>query len=303
MLAAVDLGSNSFRLLAVVPRRDEWHPLADERLRVGLARGLDGRECLSRDAVARGLVALRRFRTYLRSLAPVRVRAVATDTLRRARNRRSFLEPASRLLGTPVEVISGSEEAALIYAGAVPASPVGSGPGQLVLDIGGGSTEVAVGRGARPLRAESLPLGCIPLTRDHFPDGNMTAERLRAAVRAVRGHAGPALCPVRQHGWERAWGASGTVEAVTGLAGSLGALEVDGTLGPEGVAAVQEALLANPQAGQRAALPGVGAARAGVLPGGFAILAGLMEELGLHGLAPARGALREGLVRELIQGL
>jgi exopolyphosphatase/guanosine-5'-triphosphate,3'-diphosphate pyrophosphatase len=297
------LGSNSFRLLLAVPEGRGWRPLVEDRVRVGLARGLDGRERLSRDAMARGLGALRRLRPHLRALGPTQVRAVATDTLRRAHNRRAFLEAAQRILGEPVEVISGTEEAALIYAGAV------AGPGepghesQLVLDIGGGSTEVAAGRGCRPLRAESLPLGCIPLTRDYFPDGVMTGPGLEAAVQAVRRHLRGNLSGIRQHGWQQAWGASGTVEAVVGLAASLCAGAGEGRLDRHSLAAVREQLQIHADPAQRARLPGVGEARAGVLPGGFAVLLGLFDELGLESLGLARGALREGVVRGLMQDL
>ena len=300
-LAAVDLGSNSFRLLIIAPQGEAWQVLVEERVRVGLARGLEGGGRLSRSAMARGLAALRRFRPHLRALGPRRVRAVATDTLRRAENRQAFLRPASRLLGVPVEVISGPEEAALIYAGAVAGGRGAAERRQLVLDIGGGSTEVAVGLGERPAQGESLPLGCIPLTGDHFPGGAMDEAALRSAEDTVRRLAAPALGPAREHGWQWAWGASGTVEAVVGLAAELGVLSPERGLDAAALAAVRERLLQSPRPAQRAGLPGVGAARAGVLPGGFAILTGLFEVLGLEWLAPARGALREGVVRGLMR--
>jgi exopolyphosphatase/guanosine-5'-triphosphate,3'-diphosphate pyrophosphatase len=296
---ALDLGSNSFRLLLAARQGDSWRPVADHRVRVGLARGMNDRNELSREAIARAIWGLRGLGSQLDAVQPSRCRVVATDAVRRSGNRQIFLDLAERVLGVPVEVVSGAREAALIYRGAV-AGDAGD-RSQLVLDIGGGSTEVAVGRGSHPARSESFPLGCVPLGEAYFPAGELTGAALQAATAHARESLEASLPSLRQHGWDCAWGASGTLEAVMAIGDAHGALSPEGGLTPQGLASVREVLLAHAGPDQRASLPGVGPERAALLPGGFAILTALYQVLGIEALFPARGSLREGLIEELIR--
>ena len=178
-LAAIDMGSNSFRL--------EIGQLSGERYRridylketVRLGAGLDAAGFLSEEAAARGLECLARFARRLEGFVPAQVRAVATQTLREAKNRNAFLLRAQAMLGLPIEIISGREEARLIYAGVARLQP--STVPRLVIDIGGRSTEMIVGHGTRPECAESFQVGSVSLSMKYFPDGRFSERSFRAA--------------------------------------------------------------------------------------------------------------------------
>ena len=184
--AAVDIGSNSFRLelgqigagAAARYRRVDY---LKETVRLGA--GLDANGMLSDEAAQRGLACLRRFSARLAGWEPAQVRAVATQTLREAKNRDQFLLRAQEALGYPIEVISGREEARLIFAGVAHLQP--SGVPRLVVDIGGRSTELILGRGRQPSVAESFGVGCVSLSLRYFGDGQITAAGFRAAQMAA----------------------------------------------------------------------------------------------------------------------
>ena len=178
-LAAIDMGSNSFRLeIGQLPhsryRRIDYHK---ETVRLGA--GLDLSGMLGEEASQRGLACLRRFRSRLAGFEPARVRAVATQTLREARNRNAFLLRAQEALGFPIEIISGREEARLIYAGVNQLQP--SEETRLVIDIGGRSTELILGQGRQAQVAESFGVGCVSLSLRYFEGGELTREGFRAA--------------------------------------------------------------------------------------------------------------------------
>ncbi|HEY1090403.1 MAG TPA: exopolyphosphatase, partial [Burkholderiaceae bacterium] len=178
-LAAIDIGSNSLRLEVAELTRGKYRRLAYLKETVRMGAGLDADGRLSEAVMAAGLACLARFRAALPAHAPVELRAVATQTLREARNRNEFMRRAHQVLGHPVEVISGREEARLIYAGVARLQP--SEAPRLVIDIGGRSTEMILGRGRTPLRAESFQIGSVGLSLRFFPDGRFTPEAFRAA--------------------------------------------------------------------------------------------------------------------------
>lgn len=294
--AAVDLGSNSFHLL--IARREAGGALVIvDRLRemVRLAAGLgDGGE-ISPAARGRALACLRRFGQRLREVPPGNVRAVGTDTLRKAADARAFVEAAADALGHSVEIVSGMEEARLIYLG-VAHGLAQEGP-RLVLDIGGGSTELIVGADSEPTHKASLDMGCVGHSERYFGDGRITEEAFDAAELAARVEIEPVESHLRALRWRAAVGASGTIRAVAAALGEAG--WTDGTITADGLARLRAALV---EAGDvdRIRLPGVKPERHPVFPGGVAILRAVFAALGIDAMRISESALREGLLLDLI---
>ena len=185
ILAAVDLGSNSFRLQVARVENDQLYMLDNLREPVRLAAGLTNDKRLNKEAQQRALACLERFGERLRGLPRNAVRAVGTNSLRVAKNAAEFLQQAEAALGFPIEVIAGREEARLIYLGVAQGLPQTDGR-RMVMDIGGGSTEFIIGRGLKPLRLESLYMGCVSYTQRFFPDGKITKANLKHAELAAR---------------------------------------------------------------------------------------------------------------------
>ena len=294
-VAALDLGSNSFHML--IARLDEQGVQVLDRLRepVRLAAGLDAAGRITPEAASRALVCLERFGERLRELPGEQVRAVGTNTLRRAANAAEFREKARRALGHSIEVISGHEEARLIYLGVFSTSPPVRGH-RLVIDIGGGSTEVVIGHDARILRSHSLFMGCVTWSERFFGAG-ITREAFRRAETAAELEVRPIAARLRETGWKAAAGASGTIAAIAGLVAAE-----DGRPRAVGLAALKKLrrrLIERAGSGGRGPLRGVRPERAAVLPGGLAILIGLYRGLDIGTIAPAAGALREGLLFDL----
>ena len=305
-LAAVDMGSNSFRLeIGQLPhRRYKRIDYLKETVRLGA--GLDGAGNLTEEAQQRGLACLRRFSARLAGFAPGQVRAVATQTLREARNRNAFLLRAQEALGFPIEVISGREEARLIYAGVAHLQP-GESSGvnnnenrRLVIDIGGRSTELILGQGTRPLVTESFGVGCVSLSLRFFPEGRLTAAAFRAAQVAAGAELEEGLQPFARGKWVRALGSSGTAGAVSQLLQAAG--QSHGCITPAGLRWCMERCLEGGHI-DRIEMPGLKADRRAVLPGGLAILYTLAMQFNIEELWPAKGALRQGVVIDLHERL
>jgi exopolyphosphatase/guanosine-5'-triphosphate,3'-diphosphate pyrophosphatase len=293
-LAAIDMGSNSFRL--------EIGQLADDRYRridylketVRLGAGLDAAGFLSDEAAARGLECLGRFARRLDGFAPGQVRAVATQTLREAKNRDDFLARAQTALGRPIEIISGREEARLIFAGVARLQP--SNVARLVIDIGGRSTEMIIGRGTRPLRAESFQVGSVSLSMKYFPDGRFSERAFRDAQVAAGAELEEALGPFAPKHWHEALGSSGTVGAVSQVLAASGVS--DGRVTAAGLQWLIERCLEAGSA-DRLDLPGLKDDRRIVIAGGLSLLYTLAANFGIDELLPARGALRQGVIFDL----
>ena len=296
VLAAVDLGSNSFHM--VVARHAHGQLVILDRLRemVRLAAGLspDGR--LDRDAIGRALRCLQRFGQRLRALHADGVRVVGTNALRQARRKRWFLERARAALGHPIEIISGLEEARLIYSGMAHTSPMTADP-RLVMDIGGGSTEIIIGKGFKPHLLESLSVGCVGLAGRYFDDGRISGKRFERARTAVRMELEPVMQSYRKFGWQQALGCSGTVRVIGEVLRRLAPDESMITLA--NLRSLADHVI---DAGHIHALdlPEVDAERAPVFPSGLAILLELAETLRIDRLRVAEGAMREGLLYDLM---
>lgn len=294
-MAAVDLGSNSFHM--VVARRvdNELRMVDRMRERVQLAAGLDADQNLTDEAQERALLCLARMGQRLRDLAPARVRAVGTNTLRKAKNAPAFLERAQEALGHPIEIVAGREEARLIYLGVAHFLP-DLGRRRLVVDIGGGSTECIVGESLEVLEADSLHMGCVSYSLRFFPEGELKRKHMRAAELAARLELRTLERRFRGLGWDVSFGASGTIQAVSSVLRQNGWTE--GEITPTGLRQLRKAIIAAEHI-DKLALPGLKPERAPVIPGGVAILQALFESLGIKAMTPSRTALREGVLLDL----
>lgn len=293
-VAAVDLGSNSFHMIVARIVHGQLHVLDRLQETVRLGAGLDERNRLTAEAGRRAIDCLKRFGQRLHGMQASSVRAVGTNTLRRARRVEKFLARAEAALGHPIEVISGREEARLIYLGVAREIPE-DGP-RLVIDIGGGSTELILGERMEPRLAESLYMGCVSMWQAHFPNGRITAKALRRAETAARLELQPVEAQFR-HGWQLAYGSSGTIRTIGAVARAAGWCDSDIT--PAALAHLREALL---EAGHvdRLRFAALSADRAPVFPGGVAILTAVFDALGIESLRVSDSALREGLLYDLL---
>ena len=304
LLAAVDLGSNSFRL--IVGRVEETRAGSQiyqvDALRdpVRLAAGLSKEKMLDRASQVRGWDALKRFGERLRDFHPDHVRAVATNTLRVAKNAHEFLGEAQAALGFPIEVIAGREEARLIYAGAAHSVPASAGK-RLVVDIGGGSTEFIIGAHYTPIRMESLYIGCVSHSRQFFPAGNADEYTMRQAELAARREIQIISSDYRETGWEQAIGSSGTARALAELVEANGFNDPGVTHGITrgGLERLKRALI---KAGNvnRLKLIALKPDRVPVLAGGLSIMIAVFDELGIEYADTTDAALRLGVLYDLL---
>jgi exopolyphosphatase/guanosine-5'-triphosphate,3'-diphosphate pyrophosphatase len=297
VLAAVDLGSNSFHMIVGELRHGQLSIIDRLRETVRLSEGLTGNGNLSPAARKRALECLSRFGERLRDMHASSVRAAGTSTLRRARDSEGFREEAESALGHPIEVISGREEARLIYTGVIHSLPPYDGL-RLVLDIGGGSTELILGEGRQPKTLESLHMGCVLLTETFFREGKIGRKSFDEARLAVRLKLRPVKSYFRDFGNVEAIGTSGTILATEAVARELGIIESN-DLTPEAVEQLIERVLQFDHV-DRISLSGLPDRRAQVWPGGLAILAELLRVLRIKRLRTSDGALREGLLYDYL---
>jgi exopolyphosphatase / guanosine-5'-triphosphate,3'-diphosphate pyrophosphatase len=296
VIAAVDLGSNSFHM--VVARYSHGQLVIIDRLRemVRLAAriGEDGR--LDKDAAARALACLERFGQRLRDMNARSVRVVGTNALRVARRKQAFLERAREALGFPIEIVSGMEEARLIYSGVAHNLP--NEPGRrMVIDIGGGSTEIIIGEHFEPLELESLQIGCVSLSQRYFGEGRLSPRRIERARLAARLELEPIQAAFLRRGWERAFGSSGTVRAI---ADSIRQLDPSATGISLGGVELLLQRLGEIGHTRELDLDAVTDERRPVFPGGVVIMAEIIEALGIQQLRFVEGALRDGLLYDMV---
>lgn len=296
LIAAVDLGSNSFRLQVGRVIGNQIYPLDSLKEPVRLAAGLNAERALDDASQARALDALARFGERLRGFPGDAVRAVATNTLRVAKNVSSFLPRAEAALGMPIEVISGREEARLIYLGVAHSLPNPRSQ-QLVVDIGGGSTEFIVGRNFTPIHLESLYMGCVGFSLRYFPDGRVDKASMKAAELAARKEIQAIVHTYRKTGWDEAVGSSGTAKALVDLL-EMNGLSAGG-ITADGLDRLCAMLLRAGDAG-RLQLAGLRADRVPVLPGGLAIMSAVFKEFALEQMVFSEGALRLGVLYDLL---
>jgi len=295
-VAAVDLGSNSFHMIVAKTVEGGFHTVDRMREMVRLGGGFDPEGNLTSEACARAIACLERFGQRLRELPPGAVRAVGTNSLRQAKNANAFLRRAREALGHPIEVIAGREEARLVYLGVSHSLPEAPG-NRIVIDIGGGSTEFILGEGFETKHRESLLMGCVSYSLRFFPNGVVTASGMQAAETAAAQELRVVRPRYRAIGWQTAIGSSGTIRAIQEILlenhwSSSGVTR-------SGLLALREKLISSEKI-EGLRLPGLDPERVSVLPGGLAILNAAFIELGIEQLTVSEGALREGLLYDLL---
>lgn len=299
LLAALDLGSNSFHMIVARHSDDGGLQIVD-RLREPVRLGLglhDG--SLDEETENRALDCLRRFGQRIEPLSAQAVRVVGTNTLRQLNGQNNFLKRAGKALGQPIDVISGIEEARLIFLGV--AHSLQSDERRLVVDIGGGSTELIVGRGFKPDAMESVYAGCISVGRGPFGDGQLTSNKMRKAKLDAQRRFEPVIETFSDLRWQTVVGASGTIRSVRDVAAACHLTERADTSELTG-AAVAEIVDRVAAAGSldQLDLPGLKADRRMVFPGGIAVLSTVFETLNIDRMRVSDGALREGLLFDLV---
>jgi exopolyphosphatase / guanosine-5'-triphosphate,3'-diphosphate pyrophosphatase len=295
-LAAVDLGSNSFHLLVGRIVDGQIYPLDTLREQTQLGAGLTADKKLDRASQARALEVLAQFRERLRGLPRDAVRAVGTNALRIAKNSPAFLREARETLGFPIEVIAGREEARLIYLGVAHALPPAENK-RLVVDIGGGSTELIVGQGLKPKLMESLYMGCVSSSLRHFPDGKIDKKSLKSAVLEARQELAVVAQRYRRSGWQEAVGSSGSARSIEGIL--LENRWAAHGITRDGLDRLWDLLLDAGRADPDR-IAGLKSARAPVLPGGFAIMYAIFDELDIEQMTVSEAALRHGVLYDLL---
>lgn len=295
-LAAVDLGSNSFHMKVVRYSGTELEVVDRIRDMVRLASGLDENVNLTEEAIERALQCLSRFGERLQDIPGSQVRVVGTNTLRRAGNAREFMRRAQQAVGHQIEIIGGQEEARLVYLGVSHSVRRIEGR-MLVVDIGGGSTELIIGDGYQSRHLESLFIGCVSLSLKYFSDGMITRKNMQKAITAARLHMEPMEKAYRRIGWERAIGSSGTIRTIEKVV--VGQGWSDDGITPESLENLRAALIKTGSA-EALDLKGLGKERMPVFPGGVAALIAVFEGLKINRMWASDGALREGLLYDLI---
>ncbi|MDX8000545.1 guanosine-5'-triphosphate,3'-diphosphate diphosphatase [Xenorhabdus sp. Reich] len=290
LYAAIDLGSNSFHMLVVREVSGSIQVVTRIKRKVRMATGLDKNNHLSQQAMERGWQCLRLFSEYLQSIPATQIRVVATATLRLAVNSDEFVGKASEILGSPVNIISGEEEARLIYQGV--AYTTGGPEKRLVVDIGGASTELVIGVGAKTNQLFSLEMGCVTWLGRYFNDRSLTEENFAHAESAAHRILSPVATTLLEQGWQICVGASGTVQALQEIMIAQGMDELI-TL-PKLQQLRHQAIKCDKL--EELEIDGLTLERALVFPSGLAILIAIFQALNIESMTLAGGALREGMV-------
>ena len=296
MLAAVDLGSNSFRLQICTNHNGQLQIVDSIKDMVRFAAGLDEHKQLDQAAQERALACLAKFHERLRGFPPEQVRAVATNTFRVAKNIAPFMPLAEAALGFPIEIIAGREEARLIYTGVIHTLPPGSGQ-MLVVDIGGGSTEFVIGSRLQPDITESLNLGCVSYSLRFFPKGKVSAESFKLAVNTARSEIQRIAKLLKSTGWQLAVGTSGTARTLRDLIAA--ANPEDNRITPAALQKIAARLIEAGSA-KKAKFDGMKADRIEVFAGGLAVMSAVFAELDIDSMTVTDAALRDGVFYDLI---
>lgn len=297
-VVAIDLGSNSFHLIIARIVNGSLQVLSRLKQRVHLADGLDNNNILSQEAMDRGLNCLAMFGERLQGYPQENVRIVATHTLRIATNSQQFLEQAAKVIPYPIEIISGQEEARLIYLGVAHTQP--EKDRRLIIDIGGGSTELVIGEGFETILTESRRMGCVSFTQLFFPDHEINRKRFAQAQLAAEQRLEKISWQYQHQGWQVAYGASGTIKSIHNVLKEMG--KKDGAITQERLQLVVDKVLKFKNF-KSIDLPGLTEDRKDVFVAGLAILCGLFSSLKINELRLSFGALREGVLYEMEESL
>ncbi len=295
-IASIDLGSNSFHMIVVRVQEGNLQVIDKLREMVRLGEGLTAEKNLDPVVAERALACLERFGQRLRTLPRNNVRAVGTNTMRQLSVSDDFLARAERALGHDIEVIAGREEARLIYLGVAHGLAAGD-ERRLVVDIGGGSTELIIGEGFTPDQRESLHMGCVSISQGFFKQGLITAKAMKQAELACEVQLQPISQVFREGGWKRAVGSSGTIKAIREVVIEEGWSEAGITLN-----ALERLARALVDAGSldKLQLKGLAEERKPVFPGGVAVLLAVFRSIGIERMQISDEALREGLIYDML---
>src|SRR5690554_4924610 len=298
LIAAIDLGSNSFHLVLAKTTQQGVEIFAHYGEKVQLAAGIDRQLTLHDDAMQRGFTCLSRFAQHTRNLPQGAVRIVGTSSLRVAHNRQRFIEHAEQILGHRIDIISGREEARLIYLGV--AHSLISPEKRLVIDIGGGSTEFIIGQKFTTHLRDSLQIGCVSLSQRFFNTGQVTAENYQLAYTAARLELLELEKNVYRSNWQSTIGASGTICSVGQALAEAGLS--NGEINRQGLHWLKQRVLEIADI-NAINIPGVSAARSSILPAGLVIIEAIFDALEISQMTPSSCALREGLIYDLLDRL
>lgn len=297
-IAAIDLGSNSFHMIIAKVSGNDFQVMDKLREMVRLGAGLDKQKNLSPEAEATALDCLERFGQRVKSLPQGSVRAVGTNTLRQVRNSGRFLRAAEKALGHPIEIIAGREEARLVYLGVAHGLAAGD-ERRLVVDIGGGSTELIIGDGFVPRKMESMHMGCVSMSRRHFRDGEITAAAMRRAELTGALEMRPVKQEYRNAGWQLAIGSSGTIRTIRKIIHTAGWAEERDGITYDALKTLRNTLI---EAGHsdNLQLEGLSTERRPVFAGGVAVLRSVFKALKIEQMQVSDLALREGLLYDML---
>lgn len=296
VLAAIDLGSNSFHMIVARVDHGEMRPIERKNEKVQLAAGLSN-GYLDEQAIGRGLACLSQFKQVLDTIAPSAVRMVGTNALRAAKNSRDFTRPAGYIIGSPVEVISGREEARLIYLG-VAHTLADDEKSRLVVDIGGGSTELVIGERFEARLMESLHMGCVTYRERFLDNGKLSEKKFEAAYEAAYLELLNIRKSYRKRGWQDAVGASGTMRAIEEVLIAQG--WVESGISREGLEKLKKQLVALESVADLSTIAGLRESRHNVFVPGVAITLAIFEALKLETMQTSPGALREGVIYDMV---
>ncbi|NRF15578.1 exopolyphosphatase [Vibrio coralliilyticus] len=296
-VAAIDLGSNSFHMVVARVVDQDLQLVSRHKQRVRLAAGLDAQKNLDNASIERGLECLAMFAERLQGFEECNVRIAATHTLRQANNAHIFLQRAREVLPFPIEIIPGVEEARLIYLGVAHTQP--ESDSKLVVDIGGGSTEMIIGKGFDPELINSKQMGCVSYTKLYFANGKLSRKNFAKAILAAEQRLESIAHRYCKKGWEIAFGSSGTIKAIREVLIAIG--YDDGIITAKRLDKLVEKLCDWPTI-EDIDLSGLTPDRKPVFAAGVAILMAIFKDLKIDEMHFSEGALREGLLFEMEDG-
>ncbi|MFC3194981.1 exopolyphosphatase [Marinicella sediminis] len=297
--AAIDLGSNSFHLLVASFKSGQIYPLDSVKHMVRMAAGLDEDKNISPEYLEKAYESLRLMSERIQNIPDKNIRIVGTNTLRVARNSAEFLREAEKILNHEIEIISGREEARMLYLG-VAQSTRGNPARKLVMDIGGGSTELIIGDGMKPAKRESLYMGCVSYTRKYFKNGVIDKHNWKRAVIHALQELNPYIQTFKKQGWDHSVGASGTLRATAAILESNDWSVVGITMA--GLKLLKKQCIELGHIDQLNQISGLSEDRRPVFIGGLAIVYALMKAFDIAQMDVSPGALREGLIYEMSDG-
>jgi len=295
LYAAIDLGSNSFHLIVIRKTDDKIQVIDSHKEMIRLRSGLDDKGYLTEKAFESGINCLAKFGQLLNNIPENQVRAVGTNTLRNAKNSRDFIEQAEDALGHDIDIVTGEEEARLIFLG-VSHGLAKADKQHLIIDIGGGSTEFIIGENFKHKHLTSTEMGCVSISQLFFKNGKISDLSTSKAINHCRRILKPHSKTLIKKGWQEAVGASGSIKSIGNLLKENALTEGEITL--KGMQSIKKKLIeaGSTKDAMSQGLKGLKEERLPVFIGGLAILIAAFQELKIKSMQVSTSALREGLI-------